>query len=310
MANTRPGRGRTSWFLWVSAAFLASALVTFVFYLAATRRSGAYGNALNLYATFVQLAISVASFVLDRRVGRRPVAGSDPDRLAQTLARIVREAATEAMHQRGLRLPLPLRLRWRVLPTTSGAAATLLPPHLLGAEEDPQWPASGLVDAFRQLTDRRLLVLGEPGAGKSTLALLFTQAAARSADTVPVLLPLASWWPGTESVRDFALRQVPAEYPALAPDGEFDVDAFARLFDDGRVLLVLDGLDELSQAVTPVAIARFNDFAGTDGHPLVITCRTSEYAHAAAAGEPLTGTEVISIEPVTPQDTIGYLAAA
>jgi len=52
--------------------------------------------------------------------------------------------------------------------------------------------------AFRGLPPRQLVVLGEPGAGKSVLAVLLTRGLLgerRPDDPVPVLLPVASWNP-------------------------------------------------------------------------------------------------------------------
>src|SRR6202011_2881734 len=50
--------------------------------------------------------------------------------------------------------------------------------------------------AFLQLDRRRLVILGEPGAGKTTLAVLLTVALSEvraPGDPVPVLLSAASW---------------------------------------------------------------------------------------------------------------------
>src|SRR5262249_39860500 len=160
-------------------------------------------------------------------------------------------------------------------------------------------PAGGdltdLAALLRRLPNRQIVVLGEPGAGKSVLALTITlhllaelnatqhEAAAdpahtgdRPAGPVPVLLSLSGWHPHTEHLAAWAGRQLVADYPALANAVHFGPDAALRLVDSGRVLLVLDGLDEMPPALHASAL----DEAVAGGKPLLLTCRTQEYEAA------------------------------
>jgi hypothetical protein len=78
---------------------------------------------------------------------------------------------------RSLGRPEPIQLRWPITRRTLAVA----PLALLGrdrtgepAPADLHGDLSDLITAFRQLPKRQLVVLGEPGAGKTALAVLLT----------------------------------------------------------------------------------------------------------------------------------------
>ncbi|MFI7121303.1 NACHT domain-containing protein [Amycolatopsis sp. NPDC049868] len=161
---------------------------------------------------------------------------------------------------------------------------------------------------FRKLDRRRLVILGAPGMGKTTLALLLLRELlehAEPGDPVPVLLSMSGWDPGAESLSEWLIRRLAEDYPALRAT-VFGPDAARSLVIQRRVLPVLDGLDELSDEVRPAILARLNE---TAADPLVLTCRTVEYQSAVAApgGDALTGGAVIEPAPLTPADAADYL---
>src|SRR5262249_27382782 len=127
-----------------------------------------------------------------------------------------------------------------------------------------------------------LLILGAIGAGKTVTLLQLAQLAVErarrdAAAPVPVVLPLASWgerapplarWTGPELRRNYFL---PRELPALWLAG-------------GRLLLLLDGLDEVAAARRSACIAAINRFRrALPLTPLAVTCREEEYTGAAQA---------------------------
>lgn len=137
-----------------------------------------------------------------------------------------------------------------------------------------------VVAAFRQL-----VVLGEPGAGKTVLAMLFTLGLldARAPDEpVPVLLPISSWNPPAEHLHTWLTRRLVEDYPALANTDAYGPDAAGRLVHGGRLIPVLDGLDEMPPALHDAAIEAL-DRAVADSGPLVVTCRSDEYQSPAAS---------------------------
>lgn len=161
---------------------------------------------------------------------------------------------------------------------------------------------------FRELKRRRLVILGDPGMGKTTLALLLLRELLERpepGDPVPVLLSMSDWDPRDEALSDWVARRLGEDHPALRA-GVFGPDAARSLVSQRRVLPILDGLDELPGDVRPAVLLRLNESAAD---PLVLTCRTAEYQSAVTApgGDALTGGAVIEPDPLTPVDAANYL---
>jgi hypothetical protein len=162
---------------------------------------------------------------------------------------------------------------------------------------------------------QRLVVLGEPGAGKSVLALLLTLAllaqreSTQSTQPVPVLLTASSWDPHAEHLYVWMARQLEEEYRALRNRRLYGRHAALHLITTGRVMPVIDGLDELPPSLHATAVDRINQAAGA-GKPLVITCRGTEYEAAVSdSGAALTSAPVIELEPVGAEDAITFLSS-
>jgi hypothetical protein len=137
----------------------------------------------------------------------------------------------------------------------------------------------------------RFLLLGEAGAGKTTVAcdlVLGLLARRAPTDAVPVLLPISTWRPAEQRLRDWAV-------------GQLGDDAGHR-----RLYLVLDGLGE---SVTPspadVLAALHRDLAEGDG--LVLTARSDVYA-ALRATDPIAARSVVAaVQPLPPGDVAAWL---
>jgi hypothetical protein len=170
----------------------------------------------------------------------------------------------------------------------------------------------------------RLVVLGEPGSGKSVMAqsltveLLSGKSASVSGDhvpgdVVPVLLPLATWDPSVPLL-DWAAAQIARDYAWLATEvqvrGGSGRTLAGWLLDQGKVLMVLDGLDEVAAENRRDAFRGLSEAVGKD-QPMVVTCRTREYAQIVHdAGQPLPSTPVIRLDPLPLSDVRKCLIAA
>ena len=169
---------------------------------------------------------------------------------------------------------------------------------------NPDAAATRLADAFDQLPSRRLVVIGEPGSGKTFLGAMLTAGLLRRRTTgaaVPVFLSLSSWDPVADGLDDWLVRTIATTYY----NGRHQA---AKALLVSRLLLpVLDGLDELPDHARRRAVNRLNDVLDGD-RPLVLTCRIAEYEDLVAGGAPtLLRAPVVRIAPVTTADIVTQL---
>ncbi|WP_406631677.1 NACHT domain-containing protein [Amycolatopsis sp. WGS_07] len=163
-----------------------------------------------------------------------------------------------------------------------------------------------IVTLFQGLRARRLVILGEAGAGKTVAATrvaLALHARRGPDDPVPVVLPVGGWNP------EQPFRQWLADQVRLAvPDVRLEA---ADLVRPGSIVAVLDGFDELPAALRPTVLRRLNAALYAD-EPLVLTARSEDYAEAVhhENGDVLTAAAVIELHPIGHADVADYLRVA
>ena len=183
---------------------------------------------------------------------------------------------------RGAGWPSPLRNVW-----ASG-------PGELAGEDDE------LASALALIPTGRLLVLGEPGSGKTSLMVrLVLDLLARrvSGGPVAVLVSMASWNPAEEGLHSWLAAQLAASYSLASPEA---------LLAAGMILPILDGLDEISESMRGLAITHINDEL-RPGEQVVVACRRRDYLLSASAGSALRATAAIELRPLSVHDVSRYL---
>jgi hypothetical protein len=199
--------------------------------------------------------------------------------------------------------PIPVMDSWASIRDQRGAGPLVLD----GAFKDIA--AVFATDGLPQ----RMVILGEPGSGKSMIAQWLTVHLLEShpgMNLVPVFLSLATWDPD-EPLEEWAAAEMAQTYPSLSnavqATGNAERTLAYQLITGKRVLMVLDGLDEMATGNQCSALRRLSEFA-RDGQHFVVTCRTRDYARIVyQAGAPLARTPVIGLGALAMDDVIQYL---
>ena len=128
---------------------------------------------------------------------------------------------------------------------------------------------------------------------------------------MPVLFTLSSWDPGRQRLPDWMIARLVQDYTGLramitSATGRKESVA-AALVDGGRILPVLDGLDQIGPGLRAEAIAAINRLGSEI--PLVVTSREAEYRQAAdESGRGLSRMAAIELMPLEPAEVDAYLA--
>jgi hypothetical protein len=170
-----------------------------------------------------------------------------------------------------------------------------------------------IASVLGKVPTQRLVVLGEPGSGKTMLMvrLVLDLLADRApGDPVPVLVPLASWDPASQGLHDWLAARLAVDYPALARSRSAPQSPVSRLLEARLITPVLDGLDEMPEEVRGRAIAAISDVL-RPGEPVVVTCRAADYRAAvlppAGSGMTVRGAAAISLQTLDAGAVADYL---
>ncbi|MGE7057918.1 TetR family transcriptional regulator, partial [Staphylococcus hominis] len=210
------------------------------------------------------------------------------DAACRALATGLQAQWNEEVHSRGLTEPDLLDLHW--------TAAEL---DVSAEPAAPPGRSDAVVSAFQRQVNRRMVILGEAGTGKSTVAMLLTCGLLDRYDggMVPVLLPLSTWNPAVEDIRTWLSRRLYEDHPALRNTELYGSYAGDLLIEQHRVLPVLDGFDDIPAHQRAEALARISKAFGVT-RPLVLTSRTTEFAQAVHLAGPVPGADVVELAPL------------
>jgi transcriptional regulator with XRE-family HTH domain len=135
--------------------------------------------------------------------------------------------------------------------------------------------AAEVGDVYRRLGEQ-LLILGDPGAGKTSLLLqlgkeLLSDDCRAPSDPMPVVFHLASWASERRPLARWLVDELHRRYGVAHRLAE-------RWIDGERVLPLLDGLDEVADRHRVACVAAINQFHADHGQlPMVVCCRTAWY---------------------------------
>ncbi|MEV7040455.1 hypothetical protein [Amycolatopsis sp. NPDC051061] len=165
------------------------------------------------------------------------------------------------------------------------------------SEHDFEETTRLLAERFRALPTQRLLILGEPGSGKTALLLMLAiglSAGRVSGRPTPVMLALSDWdLVALESLDEFVVRAVAQRYY-----GGSTVEP-ARLLGQGLIVPLLDGLDELAESDRTVVVKCLNEAIDRSDQRLVVVCRQEDYDQIIAHGSRhLRDTTRVTIKPL------------
>lgn len=154
-----------------------------------------------------------------------------------------------------------------------------------------------VLDVFQQLGEgRSLLILGEPGAGKTTTLLTLTRdLLQQSSARIPAIFNLSSWTGGP--LERWLVTELNSKYQIPIAIGTAWVN-------EQQLLLLLDGLDEVRADLQASCAAAINRFHQDYGPEIVVCCRIKDYE---AMRQPLGFQSAVFVRSLTDAQIWQYL---
>ncbi|GAA0526422.1 NACHT domain-containing protein [Paractinoplanes ferrugineus] len=324
-------RGRVWW--WVGASLFAGlGFIALGRFLVGQGLEDAdrWASVLGVFLNVLALLLTVYTLVADRR---SPPSADTPAELARELADAVCRQWAEEAEFRDLNDPYPLPVTWEladhrlfpdwtVVDRLGRGEVGRAPGSRSGAQTWAKSPAElvipgrPLVESYRKIPTGRLVLLGEPGSGKTTLMLglvLDLIADRRDNDPVPVVVTASGWHPAEQSFADWMRERLYRDYPFLSIRTVGGGSRFDVLLDAGLLLPIVDGLDELGDGLRSSTIKLLNQYLKRPRRRVVVTCRTEEYRKASRPGKreiTLTGSVGLTIVPLAADTVTDYLESS
>jgi hypothetical protein len=248
--------------------------------------------------------------------------GEKLDRAADRLATAVQSQWQGAATERGLAGADPIQVAWgrpsapMVGPLAAAVGSRRFDPLPgLAPVAESQLVAGRISDlhaVYGGLGSGRLVIAGSPGSGKSGTAVLLILTALRHRERVPshdkpkvpvpVLVTAQDWDPRHQSVADWLTRQLQETYPLFT--GTAGALTAVALINEGKIAVILDGLDEISADLRPAVLQALSQQAS---FRIVVLSRTIEMTSAASDHGVLMGAAAIELRTLDPAEAVNYL---
>ena len=165
-------------------------------------------------------------------------------------------------------------------------------------------PETEIIEVFdEEAIAGKLLILGAPGAGKTTTLLqlagkLLDRAETDTGEPMPVLLNLSSWKNDNQTIANWMVAELHVKYGVRK-------DISQRWLEDRFLLPLLDGLDEVGPRRQQGCVVAINQFqSGVRPEHLVVCCRLDEYQSCETKLQ-LNG--AVHLQPLTENQIYRYL---
>lgn len=175
---------------------------------------------------------------------------------------------------------------------------------------DSGWHVRHLLSLWKNAQPARLLLSGSAGSGKSVaLALLARQLLEEdSSSPVPVVVSLAGWDASTPFYSWIATR-LAERYPALVgEDSTVPAGELEQALQSDRVLLFLDGFDEIHVTARDTFLTRLSEILSTD-RSCLLASREEALEEATGSSHLVRGALAVHLEPLTARHFRKFLTA-
>ncbi|MEM7032052.1 MAG: NACHT domain-containing protein [Chloroflexota bacterium] len=234
-------------------------------------------------------------------LGNEPSPPSLSQRQRESLAQDIKTVWVTGVLQSTLSLSTPIGLRVKNAPTMVSRTPPL---PILPQNEIYTLSHNTLIsNIFQEQAANRLLILGNPGTGKTTTLLQLTEQLLKEFDAnkdsapIPIVFNLSSWSLSNRSLTDWLIKEL---------NNKFHIPSMvvATCLKKDEFILLLDGLDEVSDEARLSCVHAINEYRLQHQATKIVVCsRIDEYVNLP---QKLTLSGAIVIQPLTAQQTDDY----